>query len=89
MLKKPPPRLALTLLLPALLLTACASASLPARPTRGPLIPPLPAPARQPPPPPICAPTCSAALSTTLDSWPPSQTTPASPARPASGPMTP
>ena len=65
-LKKP----ALTLLLPLLLLTGCASESSSYSPPVAPAqIPPLPAEARQEPTPAICLPTCSTNLSNAIETW--------------------
>lgn len=70
----------------ALLLTACETQ--PPVPPQVLQPPPLPAIARQPSPPPECTPTCSAALSSELESWQSMLTPPAPPERPASGPTT-
>ncbi|GEM_PF-1041093 len=84
------PRLArcATLLLPALLLAACATprAPLPPVPVPPPAIPPLPPVARQARLPTWCLPTCSAALQIELSSWQQRLTSPTPPAAPASGP---
>lgn len=76
-------KLALTLTLPALLLSACAPVHPPSPPlvVQPPAIPPLPATAKQPATPPQCLPTCSANLASVLDSW---LNTPTAPAQPAS-----
>lgn len=74
------------LLLPVLLLTACASA--PPTTPRCPAVPPLPLAARQPTTAPVCLPTCSAALQRELTNWQARLTPPASPASSASAPTT-
>lgn len=79
-----------TLLLPVLLLTACASKPfLSPEPVAPPSAPPLPLAARQPATDPICLPTCSAALQSALTGWRSRLTAPASPASSASAPTTP
>lgn len=75
-------RRALPLMLPLLLLTACANKS--PGSSHGLTIPPLRPEARQPVTPSICLPTCSAALTTARESWRNTLTAPASPASSAS-----
>jgi uncharacterized lipoprotein YajG len=67
----------LMLLLPALLLTACASESSNYSPPVAPVQPPqLPAEARQGQTPAICSPTCSSNLSNAIGTWQQSLTLP-------------
>lgn len=77
------------LLLPVLV-SACAGVSQPSPPVvvPPPAIPPLPEVARQPTPPPICSPTCSAGLTRLRTELLNMLTSPALPAKDASGPMT-
>ncbi|AAT38383.1 gp24 [Burkholderia phage BcepC6B] len=72
------PRRSQMLLLLALPLAACSSASISS--SQPPAIPPLPPEARQPATPLICLPTCSAALTNARVSWQRTLTPPASPA---------
>ena len=83
--------LPLTLMLPALLLAACAVTS---PTTSPPIVPPprlapLPDSARQTQQPSICSPSCSAALMSEREIWRELLTMPATEAAPASAPMTP
>lgn len=82
-------RRSVMLLLPTLLLMACASkpAFSPA-PVAPPAIPPLPLAARQPATEPVCLPTCSASLQRALTNWQSRLTAPALPASSASQPTT-
>lgn len=82
MLRKNGIRHAVTLLLPMVLLTACASKSPRLSPTLG--VPPLRPEARQPATPSICLPTCSAGLTKRRESWRESLTSEVSPASSAS-----
>lgn len=85
--RKPEPMRAL-LLLPALMLVACATQPPPTRQAPPPLVPPLAEIARQPKPSPVCSPTCSEGLRIELQSWPIWQTIPEQPARRAKPAMT-
>lgn len=62
-------KLALTLIVPMLLLVGCSNGSTVYLPTPAPKIPALPKEARQPEKPSICLPTCSKNLSNETDSW--------------------
>ena len=79
------------LLVPMLLLLACAAPSLPPSPVvvAPPAIPALPLSARQVPRPEFCSPTCSDRLRSDYARWRQVLTSPAGQASPASEPMTP
>lgn len=90
LLNRTPRALALTLVLLALLLSACSSTppSLPPAVVAPPAIPPLPREARQPPVPAWCSPSCYGGLTSIRESWLNTPMRLGSPARPASGPTT-
>ena len=82
-------RLHLVLLLPALLLTGCASTPANWSPPQAacPAIPALPPEAKQTAAPPWCSPDCSTGLSNEIESWRKDLMTPGEEGSPASGPM--